>query len=66
MICRSFSLQEKDMKAYWNPENIVTSFYFDWLEKKSLIEYVVIDGKTHVTLTEAGREFAKPLVTLSV
>ena len=49
-----------------NLNHVRLSIHLDWLEKKSLIEYVVIDGKTHVTLTEAGREFAKPLVTLSV
>ncbi|MDE1863660.1 MAG: hypothetical protein KGI33_12225 [Thaumarchaeota archaeon] len=49
-----------------NLNHIRLSMHLDWLEQKGLIEYVVIDNKVNVTLTEAGREFAKPLVSLAV
>lgn len=49
-----------------NLNHVRLSMHLNWLEQKGLIEYVVIDDKINVTLTKAGREFAKPLVSLSV
>ncbi|MDE1861983.1 MAG: hypothetical protein KGI33_03615 [Thaumarchaeota archaeon] len=49
-----------------NLNHVRLSMHLDWLEQKGLVEYVVMDNKINVMLTEAGREFAKPLVSLSV
>lgn len=49
-----------------NLNHIRLSMHLYWLELKGHIEYVVIDNKINITLTEAGREFAKTLVSLAV
>lgn len=49
-----------------NLNHIRLSSHLEWLEQKGLIEYVVIDNKAHITLTESGRAFAKPLVSIAV
>ncbi|HMK32604.1 MAG TPA: winged helix-turn-helix domain-containing protein [Nitrosopumilaceae archaeon] len=35
--------------------------YFEWLESKSLIELVIIEGKINVKLTDVGKDFAAQL-----
>ncbi len=49
-----------------NLNHIKLSAHLEWLEQKGLIEYIVVDDKANVTLTNTGREFAKPLVSLTV
>lgn len=36
----------------------------DWLEKKNLVKFIVKDGKTHVQLSQQGREFTTMLSLL--
>jgi len=38
--------------------------YFEWLESKSLIELVIIEGKINLKLTEVGKDFAVQLKKL--
>ncbi|MDE2590032.1 MAG: hypothetical protein KGL95_10260, partial [Patescibacteria group bacterium] len=38
-----------------NLNHVRLSMHLDWLEQKGLVEYVVMDNKINVMLTEAGR-----------
>ena len=38
--------------------------YLDWLEKRSLIELVILQGKINVRLTQEGKDFALELKKL--
>ncbi|MGI0066356.1 MAG: winged helix-turn-helix domain-containing protein [Nitrosotalea sp.] len=44
----------------------VLSRYIDWLEKKSIIEPVLVGHKANISMTEKGREFAIELHNFSL
>jgi predicted transcriptional regulator len=44
----------------------VLSKYLNWLERKSIIKLILIDGKANISMTAKGREFAVELHNFSL
>lgn len=64
VLMENESLIRETLKLKTNLNHVRLSLCLECLKQKGFIEYIVIDNKTSVTLTKAGREFAKPLVSL--
>jgi len=66
VILENDSLGRTALSQEANINYTTLSKHLDWLKKKSIVEYVVDDGKVIVRLTTNGREFALQLSKLTL
>lgn len=64
VILKQNSLGKTHLSQESNVNYVRLTRCLDWLEKKSLVKFVIKDGKTHVQLSQQGREFTMMLSSL--
>ena len=66
VILEKNSLGRTALSQEANINYTTLSKHLKWLKSKSIINYIIEDGKVYVRLTANGREFASKLLELSL